>query len=1577
MKDFPFTPCLVFAALAWAFIASPLSAQIGGQNPAGASGIFNGQVTTGCSYDPYTGNATRSITDIAVAGSVGEYPLALVRTANSRTPSMTGVFGWDGGWNHNYNWTVEDSPVAHTQNFPPVKYTVNFPDGRVQTFRAVTWDSVYRVRPGADIPPQSTSAGIRERFLQLNLNNLYAYLILPDGGAVEFRAQQNYDPAYGRYWYTYRVTGIYDPHGLKTTIDSQVVGTIRRITRVTEPSGRYLQFSYDPNARRRITQIQEYINGVPKRRVQYNYNGLGWLTSVVYYDNPTWTATYQYMGSNIGGNLPFLLYTCDDPMYLGPMHKIAYTYRTTDNYTGNHPGYGQVSSENYYDGTNVGAAVSTLTVPSATTRIEMRGDTKTRTFTYTTAGYLTTCTDFMNHSASQGYDDKMYVNYVADRNNHRTDYTNDPITGNVTQIQFPLTPGDTPGQGNTRPTVNYAYTNAYYLHTVQDEAGNLITISLDPSHNRVTRIDYPDGGYETFGYDAAHLYQLQSHRMLTGGTETWTYDARHRKDTYRNPDSPSPSPSPSAHFYYDSLDRVSGIADALNHSTNFDYNDRGQVTVTKLPWISGVRYTISNLYNADGTLQRRTDELGHITSYGYDDYRRLKSVTPPLRGAGDNGIYTTNFYYDANGAVDDYRFTDSNVTWIKPPSEKKTKIVYDGNRRKTSVTIGHGTGNDATTEYGYDYVGNLRTISNPQPGRVNLTINYDERNRPYQVILGPSQTATISYDAAGRRKTVQRPNGQTITYDTFDAMNRVTQLTVIQTPDPDAVTKFTYYTTTDGPNAPVGLLKTMKDPRLVQLNNGQAYTYEYDLMGRKKKITYPKDSTNSNRTEQWAYDTVGRLDTFTNRANKVQTFSHDQLNRMTGFTWNDGGVTPSVSFGYDEASRLIEIDNANANISRTYYNDNLLHMETQSLSAVGGLANRHVTYTYDEDGNRASLAIPGYTFDYRYTGRNQVRFINDDATGLTQAYYEYDLVGNVTLRNANTSPVTASNYGYDAYARVTSVSHTLNGITRTFNYGYDTYSNNRLWAKRGIAPTSSENNKGEAFSYDLGDQAIAFQLNVANPQNMPQPLPRNIVYDSNGNRTSFQGVQYGATNNLNQYITRTVGGNTTTAAYDIKGSITTALDNSTYVYDSQNRLLRATKNGVTMSFEYDGLNRQVSRTASGAKTYNTWDGWDLVEEYTNNPLVIQARYLYGPTGLVKELQNNRYYCQDGSGSTALLADSTGHLLEWYRYDLQGAPFVYAPNDTRRNPNQSGFGVRHLFTGQQWYQDIGLYDLRNRFYSPDLGRFLQPDPIGFRGGNNLYRYCGNNPVMRWDRFGLQDAVAPTLSEGWTATVEVTGSNVLEPIDPGGTGAPSGGGGGGGGGEPGGRGGSTKLTGINFSYGKPPQNSNSPQQQPPGIMVGFDIYRPTTTAEFIIAGNIIEHGDTTDTTVPIDPIEILSGGIAGLTRGFVRTAAPAAQQRTITVLGSRRAIEAGAYVTRPRFNVFRPAANMTKQEIDRANAEWLNAALVRGDEIWLVTHPERHARFLQSLPPGAFESSNYIHLELPMLEHYKAVESIIAY
>ncbi len=267
----------------------------------------------------------------------------------------------------------------------------------------------------------------------------------------------------------------------------------------------------------------------------------------------------------------------------------------------------------------------------------------------------------------------------------------------------------------------------------------------------------------------------------------------------------------------------------------------------------------------------------------------------------------------------------------------------------------------------------------------------------------------------------------------------------------------------------------------------------------------------------------------------------------------------------------------------------------------------------------------------------------------TLASYVYDLNSNLTTRTVNTSPSTHTTYLYDPLDRVTWMTHYLNGTSRGFNYGYYDDSNNRKYVRR---TGSTLGDVGDVFSYDLADQAIGVQLNVATPQSTPPP-PQTILYDSNGNRTSFH--PYGPTetytinnNSLNQYSTR----NGTNAAYDAKGDLTTGFDGSTYGYDAQNRLTSATKSGVTMSFKYDGLNRQVSRTIGGTTTYSVWDGWNLVAEY-QNPATVLAGYVHGPTGLVKEMVNNRYYYQDGSGSTSHLASSTGQLLWWFRYDLDG------------------------------------------------------------------------------------------------------------------------------------------------------------------------------------------------------------------------------------------------------------------------------------------------------------------------------------
>ena len=63
-----------------------------------------------------------------------------------------------------------------------------------------------------------------------------------------------------------------------------------------------------------------------------------------------------------------------------------------------------------------------------------------------------------------------------------------------------------------------------------------------------------------------------------------------------------------------------------------------------------------------------------------------------------------------------------------------------------------------------------------------------------------------------------------------------------------------------------------------------------------------------------------------------------------------------------------------------------------------------------------------------------------------------------------------------------------------------------------------------------------------------------------------------------------------------------------------------------------------------------------------------------------------------------------------------------------------------YAGQRFDPLTGLVYDNARFYSPALGRFLQPDPIGYAGGNNLYAYGGNDPVNATDPSGLNGQTA---------------------------------------------------------------------------------------------------------------------------------------------------------------------------------------------------------------------------------------------
>lgn len=1307
---------------------SDLHGQVGDNNPTGPAGMFNGNVTTGGSYDPYTGNVTRTVVDMVVAGAVGQYGLSYSRTWNSRAP----------GWSHSFNWYIDAEGVPGQ----PQIYDVGFPDGRQERFTQSDFDVDYRA-----------VAGVRERlepWTSTNGDMGLCSLVLPDGGKVEFSGTREtiYDPPYPPYYaYQLTATAIIDPYGQRTTLEYANYA----LSKITEPAGRSIQLFY-------VAGSVDYIRSSDGREVHYTYQTQTFgntpytlLTNVAYYADSSLNALYTYQGPNVGSvdGQP-LLASCDDPMYAGPMKKISYGYRTKDNPDGTAAVYGQISVEK--NGTT-GQSVSVLNVTGEGTRTENRGDGRHRTFTYI-GPFLYGWTDFKNVSSSQAFDGQ-YVSSATDGNGNRTDLTNNQLTGVITQIQYPATPNDTLPPTSVRGISKFNYghegcldgnnqdiNNPYYLCNVTDEAGNVTALTRD-SNKRITRIDYADSGYETFSYDPS-FGQMLTHRMKTGGTETFTYDGRGLRQTYSDAyHSPS---NPTASYQYDALDRLSGVTDTLGlvlgdlyHTTNYAYNTRGQLMFTTLPIDprDGVRHTIQNTYNpnGDGTLLSVTDQLNHTTSYTYDDYRRVRSVTTAQRFPGDTTARITGFSYDRNqGTVDDYTHTDSNVTRMTLPSTNITKTTYDENFRKIVVTASGVVGTDAaTTSYVYDNAGNVTSVLIPdeQPGNANAgksTVStYDERNRLMSVVDPMNYPPTVfAYDAGGRKKMVTQPNGQTITYDIYDVMNRVRQQTAKQTPEPDAVTQYTY--------EPLGLLMTMKDPRLFGTNYSYAYTY--DLMGREIRLAYPPDSGGFLRSENFAYDTAGRLQTYTNRANpgQVQTFTYDALNRRTGFSWL-GGSAPSVTFIYDAANRLTSITNTNAAISRTYYDDNLLKMETETPA---GMSANMVTYSYNADGNRDTILYPsGRKYLFAYTGRDQIKQVQDFYTLYSQAQYVYDVNGSLATRKVGTNVgafgVVTDASQRDPLGRCTHLVHQLTSMPRTFDYVYDAMSN-RTSIQRG-------GGTAESYVYDLAQQVTA---------GMESGNAVTYGYDANGNRTTLNGGWTYVTNSLNQQTTffgQPVN-------YDPKGNVITGFDGSatSYVYDAQNRLTSVTYGSTTSTFKYDGLNRKISRTVGGVTTYNVWDGWNLIEERGPGNALLNT-YLYGAGEIVERISSTGttpiFYFQDGLGSTSHVSDATGSLLESYTYGTFGTQAVYDPNGVVRHGG-SIYDIRHLFTGQLWMPQTGLYDYRNRVYSPTLTRFLQPDPIGHAGDpSNLYRYCGNNAVNWSDPMG-RDLVEVVHPGSWFHT-----------------------------------------------------------------------------------------------------------------------------------------------------------------------------------------------------------------------------------
>ena len=222
------------------------------------------------------------------------------------------------------------------------------------------------------------------------------------------------------------------------------------------------------------------------------------------------------------------------------------------------------------------------------------------------------------------------------------------------------------------------------------------------------------------------------------------------------------------------------------------------------------------------------------------------------------------------------------------------------------------------------------------------------------------------------------------------------------------------------------------------------------------------------------------------------------------------------------------------------------------------------------------------------------------------------------------------------------------------------------------------------------------------------------------------------------------------------------------VYDAANRLVSASNSGVNdapamvAGFVYDGLGRCVKRTLNGVATVFAFDGWKPIMEWDDNG-DLQAWNVYGPGAdeILLRHQDAYGYIRfhlDRHGNVAFLLDNVGVVREKYTYDAFGRPKVTDLNG--EHPRSfSYYGHCFLFQGREYIRELGIYDYRNRFYYPALGRFLQSDPIGFGAGDmNLFRYVGDDPVDGSDPTGLYSPLTMFGGGDW-----IKGSDGLSASD----------------------------------------------------------------------------------------------------------------------------------------------------------------------------------------------------------------------
>jgi RHS repeat-associated protein len=337
-------------------------------------------------------------------------------------------------------------------------------------------------------------------------------------------------------------------------------------------------------------------------------------------------------------------------------------------------------------------------------------------------------------------------------------------------------------------------------------------------------------------------------------------------------------------------------------------------------------------------------------------------------------------------------------------------------------------------------------------------------------------------------------------------------------------------------------------------------------------------------------------------------------------------------------------------------------------------------YTYNNNNILASITYPtGRTITYTPDQIGRVSQVNTTLNGnpktlaSTITYLPYGGITGLTYGNS-----LSLTQGYDNQYRISSI---ITGSILNLAFGYDANGN--------ITSITNPDPPGGQVLESPG--VYTYQTGTNKLTHIEAIPPIDFGYDENANITSETGW--------------------------------------TYIYDLSNQLIRVLQ-GTTQvgEYTYNGAGQRIKKVTQTETRIFHYDLRGHLIAETNQTGQMLAEYVYlgdQLLAMIKPGENVYYFHNDHLGTPQVLSDDTG-AIAWkavYTPFGEAVPSI----QTVENPFR--------FPGQYYDQETGLHYNYFRYYNPQTGRYITPDPIGLEGGINLYAYVANNPINEIDPLGL--------------------------------------------------------------------------------------------------------------------------------------------------------------------------------------------------------------------------------------------------